>query len=239
MIGVIPLCGTIDAIQCVERRSIVSRALLSFTLTSTLLCFSSNAFGSLIGLTGDEINGCLVLTETPCDPSFARERFSSPGTLATAIVGPGVEFTSDLNNPVDPNFDLFADFTADTLTLSITRLTPCSATGGCGSGGTEGVLTWVFGDLDWNVPGGAIPGLELVSISGFTGVSLPSFTISAHEIAITTFGRPLPDMTDLVTYRIAAPIPEPTSTLLFAVGSLVMGGALSKKRFGDDHHPNL
>lgn len=108
-------------------------------LCACIMAFATTAVKS--SLLGDEVNACLnKVGYCPVPITNAGEFFRQPSATVT---DPGIEFFLDKTHVT-----VSADFTADTLTLTITNIS-----------GVLGLFTseaWAFDSLNWSGPSGYI-----------------------------------------------------------------------------------
>lgn len=172
-------------------------------LSGLVLLVGLSAAPASATLIGDEIQGCLK-NPGQCQTSFTAGVWLS---LDATVVDPGIEFLRENLGPET----LFADFTADTLTI-----------GRDWSGaGSAAALEWDFRDLDWSGGSGAITNVILLGTTGSLVVSDISFT--ANSIRITTDGFNAGVGLHSATFLL---VPEPAAAaLLLAAFAGALGAA--------------
>ncbi|MDX2039591.1 MAG: PEP-CTERM sorting domain-containing protein [Isosphaeraceae bacterium] len=137
--------------------------------------------------------------------------FNSSGSPASAVVGPGVEFSVTIGGTIS------ADFGASSLVIGLTGPFP--------SIGDD--LIFTFSDLDFDT-GAAIAGVSLSS-SDLSGVSI-GFTADSIIVKIPDQRVPLSFNAVRLDITPAALVPEPATIGLSAFGALALVGLARSRR---------
>lgn len=172
------------------------QSLVSLIFSSAIAVFpSSDSWATSTSLLGIEVDGCAAAVgfSTPCAiPPVSPIGFTK---LTATVVDPGLEFTQIAGN-------VTADFDDTSVTLT--------ALGGVLD------LRWVFASNDWTLQNVALrPGGNL----GVTALTLDAASNSFEVITENVVGLFRHTATfDITAETKSAPIPEPSTMLLFGTG---------------------